>query len=153
MSKEILPEKNYKSVCSVTDLAKQLSLSRSRFYQLQKQGIFPASLRDQRTGRPFFDDQLQKTCIEVRKTGVGVNGQCILFYNPRTRPNNKYTRKIAQENNRHSDITSALNQMGLSVSTTDVSKAIISLYPQGLPKEKDQGTVIRELFRYFKQMS
>ena len=45
----MLPDYDLKAVCSVTALAKKLGLSRARFYQLQKMGVFCAPVYCTRT--------------------------------------------------------------------------------------------------------
>ena len=148
MTDKILPENCPKAVCSVTDIARLLSLSRSRFYQLQKQGVFPASLKDSRTGRPYFDLELQQKCLKIRNTSIGDNGSYIIFYNPRKRTSDTEPKTKPQ----YAEITAALKQMGLSVTAKKVTEAVGTLYPDGLPKDKDQGLIIKELFIHFKQL-
>ena len=51
---------NQKTAISVTEMSKDLGLSRARFYQLLNQGIFPKPLYSEETKRPFYDLELQK---------------------------------------------------------------------------------------------
>jgi hypothetical protein len=145
-----------KAVCSVIDMAKALQMSRSRFYQLQKQGIMPLQIFDIRTKRGFFDQRLQELCHQIRQTGIGANGQYILFYSARqTRPDG--VQKISKsgskpKSDRHSaydDIVQTLKDMGLVVSASEVGEVIGKLYPEGI-EGKDQGIVIRDIFRTIK---
>ena len=50
---------------------------------------------------------------------------------------------------KHKEYASTLEQMGLSVSGGQISKAISELYPDGC-KNIDDGVLIRELFRHLK---
>ena len=50
----MLSNNDFKAVCSVTELAKNLDMSRARFYQLQKLGVFPEPVYCIRTKRPFY---------------------------------------------------------------------------------------------------
>jgi len=68
-----------KTVCSVSELAKKLDLSRARFYQLQKKGVFPVPVYCTRTKRPFYSSALQQKCINIRKTGIGFDGRPVIF--------------------------------------------------------------------------
>jgi effector-binding domain-containing protein len=122
-------------------------MSRARFYQLQKEGIFPRALYDPRTNRPFFDTLLQDICHEVRETGIGFNGQYILFYSRRKNNSDKPKRK--KSNSQYAELIETLKQMGLQVTNDQIEQAVQELYPQGLDKE-DMGIVVRELFRFLK---
>ena len=68
LSMKVLSE-DLNAVCSVTELAKTLGLSRARFYQLQKMGIFPMPIYCIRTRRPFYTPDLRQICVDIRKTG------------------------------------------------------------------------------------
>jgi hypothetical protein len=75
----MLQENDLKAVCSVTALAKKLNLSRARFYQLQKKGVFPTPIYCTRTQRPFYPSHLQQKCMDIHKTGIGLDGRPIFF--------------------------------------------------------------------------
>ena len=51
---KMLSNNDLKAVCTVTELAKKLDLSRARFYQLLKMGIFPKPAYCIRTRRPIY---------------------------------------------------------------------------------------------------
>ena len=61
-------------------------LSRQRFSQLVKAGVFPEPLRDGATGRPYYDGPGQEACLEVRRRNCGANGRVVLFYARRQPP-------------------------------------------------------------------
>ena len=147
MANKLLSESNLKAACSVTEMTKILCLSRARFYQLQKGGFFPMPLYCIRTRKPYFDKNLQKKCLQVRQTGIGFNNHPILFNAPRqTQPTNKkpkVDKKLA-------DLADALKKTGIEISHTQLQQAIQTLYPNGL-SQIDEGVVIRDLFKYFKQ--
>ena len=144
----MLSDNDLKAVCSVTELAKKLGLSRARFYQLQKMGVFPKPVYCIRTKRPFYPLDLQQKCIDIRKTGIGHNGQLILFYTSRK---NKFRKSPSQSDRKYEELTDVLSKMGLNVTCKKVKNAINVLYPGGLAQCPDEGMVIRDLFRYFKQ--
>jgi len=75
----MLSNNELKAVCSVTEMAGKLGLSRARFYQLQKTGVFPAPVYCVRTKRPLYPLDLQQECLDTRKTGIGHNGQPIVL--------------------------------------------------------------------------
>jgi hypothetical protein len=128
-----------------------LDLSRSRFYQLLDEGIFPPPLYDVRTRRPFYSAELQQLCCEIKESGLGFNGQFILFYSPRTKPNTprKHTVKSNTTDTQYKEYIETLQNMGLNCTASQVSNAIDKLFPDGL-ENIDQGVVIRDLFRYIK---
>jgi len=144
----MLSDNNLKAACSVTELAKKVGLSRARFYQLQKMGVFPQPLYCTRTKRPFYPLDLQQKCIDIRKTGIAHNGQLILFYSSRQ---NKSRKSQNQPDHKDKELADILNQMGLTVTPNKVKNAVKALYPEKLAEHPVEGTVIRDLFRYFKQ--
>lgn len=154
MSGKKTPESNLKAVCSVSSLCRDMGISRAQFYNLQKLGVFPQGLKDKRTGRPYFDINLQNICHDIRRTGIGHNGEPYLFYNPRgSNPvqNHRTTAKNkSQDDTRYLEQIDTLRQMGLTVSPSQVADAVKEVYPDGL-EEQDQGLVIRNLYRFLRE--
>lgn len=140
---------NLKPIVSVTEMAKMLNLSRSRLYQLIDAGILPKAHYCERTKRPYFNEELQQQCLNVKETNVGANGHYILFYSPRKNTVKKVSRNKSTFNPLYAEFTDTLNSMGLSCSITEVQAAIEELYPDGLDNQ-DNGIVIREIFRHLK---
>lgn len=136
---------DYKAICTVTELAKRLGLSRARFYQLQKIGVFPAPVYCRYTKRPFYPMNLQEKCFEIRKTGIGYNGRPIIFYSKKDvaakKPNNCPEQK-------YSDLSDALKKLGLKISPAEAGKAFTALYPDNWKVLKINGGIIAEVFRY-----
>jgi hypothetical protein len=143
----MLTNNDFKAVCSVTELAKNLDMSRARFYQLQKMGVFPEPVYCIRTKRPFYPLDIQQQCIEIRKTGIGHNGQPIVFYRRRK---NKPVKPQKQFNADYKQLTDTLRKLGLKTTVSEVNNAINNLYPQGMP-DSDDGKIIRNLFRHFQR--
>lgn len=137
---------DYKSICSVTEQAKKLGLSRARFYQLQKTGVFPSPVYCLYTKRPFYPMDLQEKCLEIRETGIGHNGRPIIFYSKRdiaaTKPNSCSEQK-------YRELSDALGRMGLKTSPAEAEKAFVAIYPSNWKKLDLDGAVIAEVFRYF----
>src|ERR1700678_1877599 len=67
-----------KAIVTVSEMARMCGLSRARFYQLQKAGVFPAPVYQD--GRPVYTEEQQQVCLEVRRKNRGVNGKPVLFY-------------------------------------------------------------------------
>jgi len=131
-------------------MAAALDLSRARFYQLLDSGILPQPIYDIRTRRPYYDLELQEQCLRVKATGVGINGQYVLFYAPRKKAQDGPQRPAKKKTTKHQDLIETLDAMGLEVSEEQVELALKSLYPQGM-NGQDQGLVVREVFRFLKK--
>ncbi len=69
-----------KECVTVTEMARMCRLSRARFHELTREGIFPTPSRNEQTGRPFFDREQQERCLLVRRMNRGANGRCVIFY-------------------------------------------------------------------------
>jgi hypothetical protein len=140
-----------KAVVSVSEMAAALDLSRARFYQLLDAQILPQPVYDLRTHRPVYPQDLQEKCLAVRQTGIGSNGQYILFYSARKNNGTKTKPSVPKKVSKYQDIRDALTTMGLEVTDEQVSKAVADVFPDGI-ENRDQGIVIRELFRHFKKV-
>jgi hypothetical protein len=140
-----------KAVVSVSEMAETLGFSRARFYQLIQAQLLPLPLYDLRTHRPFYNQELQEKCLEVRQTGIGISGQYILFYSPRKNKGTGTKSPAQKKGSKYQEFIESLAQMGLDVSDEQVSKAIADVFPDGADNI-DQGLVVRDLFRYFKKV-
>jgi hypothetical protein len=133
-----------KAVVTVSEMARMVGLSRARFYQLVRAGVFPAPAREK--GRPIYVEELQKVCLEVRRKNCGANGKPVLFY-ARYRPMNP--RKHAGPPAKTKDITAlldGLNSLGLTTATAAQVDAVTKeLYPNGTDG-LDRGEVLRKVF-------
>ncbi|GAB5517605.1 hypothetical protein [Rhodopirellula baltica] len=82
-----------KAVVSVAEMARMVGLSRQRFYQVMGT-TFPSPLYDTRTRRPFYPEDLQKVCLNVRRSNCGADGRPVMFYAKGHRPAVKKPRWI-----------------------------------------------------------
>lgn len=145
-----------KAVVSVSEMARMVGLSRARFYQLQKVGIFPPPERDGETGRPFYSEEQQKVILEVRRRNCGVNGKAILFYARRvpltpTSPKPRKPTTPKPKIDQHADLVEALQGLGLAGATAaQVGAAVKELYPQGTASV-DQIEVVRAVFLHLRR--
>ena len=141
-----------KPIVSVTDMAKSVGLSRSRFYQLIQLGIFPQPLYSIRNRRPFFDKDLQEECLLIKESGIGHNNEYILFYNSReNNPGKRNSQSRKTKNNpQYTEIIDTLQTMGLQVSSSQVEQVIKELYPDGI-ETIEMGVVVKDIFRRLKQ--
>jgi hypothetical protein len=122
---------------SITQMASMCSLSRARFYQLLGT-TFPWPLYDVATRRPFYNDELQQVCLDVRKRNCGIDGKPLLFYSRRVstmtaKPQRNVTKRPpSKPTNNHAGLIAGLAALGLDVSTAQVESAVSTLYPNGL---------------------
>jgi len=161
MSRKVMPETSQESLRSVTEVARSIvGLSRARFYQLVKEGFFPAPLYDLRSKRPYYTTELQEVCRQVRQTNIGCNGQPILFYSPRRElgdPTLKTSKTVGKRKETPSDpvvreLTEALSNMGIrDVKEERGAELLASLYPDQQHLTMNRGLLLRELFRQLRQ--
>lgn len=144
-----------KVVVTVSEMARMVGLSRARFYQLVEAGVFPRPSRNEQTGRPFFDEQGQARCLEVRQRNCGINGQPVLFYARRVpttaTPSKPKKPKASAPSSEYADLLDGLKALGLTSATlADVQAVVKELYPQGVAGA-DQGEVLRAVFLRLKR--
>jgi len=72
-----------KMVVSISEMARMVGLSKTRFYQLIKSGAFPAPERDPESNKPFYGADGQRAILGVRQRNCGINGKPVLFYSRR----------------------------------------------------------------------
>ena len=144
-----------KAVVTVSEMARMVGLSRARFYQLVREGVFPQPVYDK--GRPVYTEELQAQCLEVRKRHLGINGQPVLFY-ARRRPIEPTRRKRRADPppTRNKDIPAlldGLNALGLTTATAaQVVEVTEELFPQGT-NGMDQAEVLRAVFLHLKRQN
>lgn len=140
-----------KSAISVAEMARMVGLSRSRFYQLIG-STFPFPIYNVETRRPFYPQELQEQCVEVRRRNCGIDGKSILFYSrqpgsgaPRPKPR-KSKVPVASGSSRHADVLDGIRALGMATATAaQVEQAVRELFPAG-SAEVDQTEVIRAVF-------
>ncbi len=142
---------DFKAVCSVREMADKLHLSRPRFYQLLKLDVFPPPVYCPYTKRPFYPLELQNRCLQIRDTGIGQNGKPVLFYSPRKKKNGQRPQKAENEGAEHfKSLSTSLKELGIKVTIIQVQNAIKELFPEWLPKDRDDSSIIPTLFKYFR---
>ena len=136
-----------KTAVTVSEMARMVGLSRARFYQLMKAGVFPAPTMDLSKKRPFYDQEAQKVCLEVRRKNCGVNGQVVLFYARRQGIAPPKKKVVPREKN---ELVEAIKALGLTVTAAEVGEAVTELFPGGASGQ-DEGEVIRVVFLHLKR--
>jgi len=136
---------NHEEDCSITEMAKKVGLSRIRFYQLRKEGVFPEPDDSSCPNHSFYTLQSQQKCIEIRKTGIGLNGKPIIFNAPRIKKPKKSRKPRNQQNNRYEELAATLRQWKWDVTHIDVKNAVKIKYPEGLEQHPDDGLILRDV--------
>jgi len=144
-----------KAAVSKSEMARMVGLSRTRFRQLVDQGVFSQPVHDIRTKRPFYTEELQRACLEVRRKNCGINGQAVLFYARRgsvsTSAPKKRTTTKKSTTNKHTDLIDGLTALGLpSVTTAQVDQSLRELFPAGTA-DVPQEEVLRAVFVHLKR--
>ena len=148
MGVESKPENPMKAAVSVSLLCRLLKMSRSQFYFHVKRGTFYAPLRLPSNQRPFYTASMVEDIIKARETGVGVNGEYVIFYE-RQPPGTKV--ELIKPKADHSGLLEGLALLGLhSVTQEQVEAALAVCYPKGTTGH-DEANVLRTIFRHLKR--
>jgi len=136
----------FKTAVTIAEMARMTGLSRSRFYQLIGKA-FPEPSRDE-AGRPYYSEDQQRLCVEVRRRNCGVDGKPVLFYAPRhsvpTTP--RRVPKPKATASPHADIIDGVRALGIAtVTPAHVEQAIRESFPNGTDGV-DPGEIIRKVF-------
>lgn len=145
-----------KEIVTVTEMARMCRLSRARFYQLVKEGIFPNPSRNKQTKRPFFDKSQQEQCLLVRRINKGANGKCVIFYGcrlespPPPKRNRKQLPISKLPKARHDPILAELRhglaQLGIAnANDADLRNALTRAYPDG-HREVEKSELLMAVF-------
>lgn len=134
-----------KAVVSVSAVCRRLSMSRSQFYFHVKRGTFPAPLRLPSNQRPYYTASMVEDIVRARETGVGVNGEYVLFYERLTTT----PRSTAKAD--HSSLLEGLRTLGLtSVTAEQIDAAVMACFPKGAA-DQDESNLLRAVFRHLKR--
>ena len=142
-----------KVAVTVAEMARMCSLGRSRFYQLVGTA-FPYPLYSVSTRRPFYDQVMQRVCMNVRRTNCGIDGTPILFYSKpiNRKPSVKKRVSSVVPVQGHADLIDGLNALGMTASPNQVSEAINTLYPSGA-NDVDSACILRSVFIHLQSKS
>ena len=143
-----------KAVVSVSEMARMVGLSRARFYQLVRSGAFPTADEDPQTNRPFYGEEKQRQCLEVRRRNCGIDGKPVLFY-ARRRDSGTTTSKSPAKpktpakpkatTGEYIVLLDGLGALGVTATAAQVEPVVKELFPGGTDGT-DPGEVIRAVF-------
>lgn len=138
-------------------MARRVGLSRSRFYDLVKAGIFPSPVYCIRTRRPMFLTEQQADCLRVKSSNIGVNGEYVLFYSAREQDAQTRRRPRAARNttaaptDETADLVAGLRALGMSaVTDAQVAAALRSCFEDGWAG-RDEGEVLRAVWQHLRR--
>ncbi len=142
-----------KSIVTVAEMARMVGLSRQRFYQLIGTA-FPHPLYDVSTHRPFYTEEQQQVCLEVRRRSCGIDGKPVLFYASRLTSSPRRPKpakpKLEAKRGDVAALVDGLNALGLSTATAaQVQRVTQELFPQGT-NGIDQSEVLRAVFLHLR---
>jgi hypothetical protein len=138
------------TMVSVAGMARMVGLSRQRFHQLMREGVFPPPIYDAATKRPYYTEDMQQICMTVREKNVGVNGRVVLFYSRRSdaRLEKTHKRRSTSHTNhlKHQELIDGLKGLGLSTASDEaVATAMQEMYPKGTANV-GEAEVLRTIF-------
>ena len=136
---------------SVAEMARMVGLSRARFYQLIG-SAFPHPVYDVSTRRPYFGEEAQELCLEVRRRNCGIDGKPILFYARRPATTAMPKKRLPNVRNLNTELLEGLKGLGLAATSVQVEAATKALFPRGI-EHVDQGEVIRSVFIHLQSKS
>lgn len=134
-----------KEAVSVAEMSRMVGLSRARFYQLIG-SAFPHPVYNVATRRPYFDEEAQRVCLEVRRRNCGIDGKPVMFYcrhAPQATPRKRHFQ------NPNTELIDGLKSLGLAVTWPQAEAAIKALYPRGTDGV-DPGQLVRTVFIHLK---
>ena len=143
---------NTKAAMSVSEMAREVGLSRARFYGLIGK-TFPPPVYDLGTRRPYYTEELQQVCLDVRRRNCGVDGHPVLFYSRRTAPApvSPKRRKLvparpAATKSKHAEIVESVRTLGLTTATAaQIDSVVRVLFPAGTA-DAEHGEIVRAVF-------
>lgn len=142
----------------VDELCQMLALSKRRFYELVAVGVFPrASAYSLKSRRPIFSREDVDICLNVRRDGIGINGQRVSFNKPRKSPiaggktvlfeHRKAAAKSAENQKLQAgEVARALRSLAVKVPTKRVEGLLEKLFPTGTAGVK-LGDIVQSIYR------
>ncbi len=138
-------ENPMKAAVSVSSVCRLIQMSRSQFYFHVRRGTFSTPLRLPSNNRPYYTASMVEDIIKARETGIGVNGEYVLFYDQQP----KAEVKAAKPDN--TGLLEGLAALGLnSITAAQVEAALAVCFPKGTTGQ-DEANVLRVVFRHLKR--
>jgi hypothetical protein len=101
------------------------------------------------TNHLFYTLDLQQQCLQVKQTGIGVNGQPILFYLPRKHRVGKAKRTDDTKPDYFDmRLFGLLKNMGATLSKSQLRTILKRMYPDGLPEWPIDQAELKKIYNY-----
>jgi hypothetical protein len=149
-------ERMLKHFMSVAEMARATGMSRSRFYQLIRCGVFPPPTYSVDTRQPMYLEDAQRAILTARRRNCGVNGEPILFRSRSSAPSPRRAARPSRPRvnreplGRAGEILGAIQALGMpNVGSAEVSRSISTLYPNGTATI-DESELIRAVFLHLR---
>jgi len=138
-------ENPMKAAVSVSSVCRLLQMSRSQFYFHVNRGTFGVPLRLPSNQRPYYTAAMVEDIIKARETGIGVNGEYVLFYDRHPKA------EVKDAKPDHTALLEGLGALGLTSTTAaQVESAMAVCFPKGTTGQ-DEANVLRVVFRHLKR--
>ena len=142
-----------RAAVSVSQMAKMLSLSRSRFYELVAKGVFVPPIYSTTTKRPFFPREMIEVNLRAKVEQIGVlTGEFVLFQERRPVTQIEAPeRSSRRRDGRATTLVTGLKSLGLdNVNAAAVERAMSACFPSGTDGQ-DDATVLRTVYRHLRR--
>lgn len=138
-------ENPMKAAVSVSSVCRLIAMSRSQFYFHVRRGTFSTPLRLPSNQRPYYTASMVEDIIKARETGIGVNGEFVLFYDRQPKA------EVKDAKPDHTALLEGLAALGLTSTTAhQVEAALAVCFPKGTSGH-DEANVLRVVFRHLKR--
>ena len=141
-----MSERKPKAAITVSEMCSLLEMSRSQVYLHIKRGTFHVPLR-LANGRPYFNASQVEDNLKAKEIGIGVNGECVLFYARTDEPTNTDKATVSRQD--CTELIEGLQSLGLTVNAKQVIDAMAIIYPKGT-SGIDENDVLRAVFKHLK---
>jgi hypothetical protein len=139
-----------KAVCSVSQMARAIGLSRASFYAYVKRGVFLAPIYSLMNKRPFYTADMQAENLAARQTGIGANGQYVIWYE-KTQPAAGEPTRQPVRRERYASLLDRLKALGLDkLTAAQVEEAVAANFPDGVDGVEED-VVLRVVNRHFRR--
>ena len=141
-------ENPMKAAISVSSLCRLLNMSRSQYYFHAKRGTFHSPLYLASNNRPYFTASMVEDNLRARESGVGVNGEYVIFYERREASQKVEAKKPTVD---LSSLVDGLRTLGISnMKNEQVEAAIDANFPNGT-EGQEESNILRAVFRHLKK--
>ena len=130
-------ESRIKKAVMVGEMARMVELSRSRFGQLVKSGVFPSPVYDPRTGRRFYTQEQQRVILDLKASNCSVDGTPVLFYKKRKKDRASKAKTAQNDEKRNRDsklvdqVVKGVSALGHKTNREQVGEVLVHLHPHG----------------------